>query len=289
MSNEATQRVVVVTGASSGIGLAAAKALLRQGWHVIAHGRDPGRTAAAEAELRTAAAQAGGRVDMVRADLSLLSGTARLADEIVGLTNRVHVLLNNAGGMRAGLAVTAEGNEETIAGNHLGHFLLTNRLLPLLRRAAHSSAPGTVRIVNTSSRAYLGAPPINWSNLQPTDDWQSARIYSLAKLYNILFTRELAKRLEADKIVANALHPGIVNTNFVNHCEARIKAHISSANPTSPQEGADTLIWLATAPEAGNLTGLYFHQREPVALTGQANDDTAARRLWEESEKLTTG
>jgi NAD(P)-dependent dehydrogenase (short-subunit alcohol dehydrogenase family) len=272
--------VAVITGASSGIGKATASALLQQGWHVIAHGRDPARTEAAAEELRASAAPQA-RLDMVRGDLALLSDTARLADEIAGLTPRVHVLLNNAGGTRADLFITPEGNEATFAGNHLGHFLLTDRLLPLLRKAAAESAP-----VNTSSAGHLASPLIDWDNLQYTRDWQSGRVYCLVKLYNVLFANELARRLAADGIVANSIHPGTIGSNFANHCEPGMKAYMESQDLRSPEEGADTLIWLATACEAGKKTGLYFHKREVSPVSEQAADADAARRLWDESEAL---
>src|SRR5271163_5318714 len=146
-------RVAVVTGASSGVGQAAARALAARGWHVIALGRDAERTAAAAADLRASAAP-GARVDVIRGDLTLLSDTTRMADEIAALTDRVHVLINNAGGVRAERVITSEGNEATFAGNHLGHFLLTNRLMPRLRAAAATGAPGTVRVVSVSSNAH---------------------------------------------------------------------------------------------------------------------------------------
>ena len=134
------RKTAVVTGASSGVGKAAATLLAAMGWHVIALGRDPGRSARAEAEIR-AAASPEARVDMILADLSLMADTARAAGEVAALTDRVDALLNNAGGVRDEKIVTSEGNEATFAGNHLGHFLLTDRLLPLLRKAAADAPP----------------------------------------------------------------------------------------------------------------------------------------------------
>ena len=274
-----------MTGASSGVGKAAAQALVAQGWHVIAHGRDRERTVAAEAEIRAAAA-AGGRVDMIRGDLSLMSDTARMAADIGGLTDKVHALLNNAGGVRSEFVLTSEGNEATFAGNHLGHFLLTNRLMPLLRAAAATRKPGTVRVVSVSSTGHEGCPGLDWDDLQQTRAWNSGKSYCLAKLCNILFTRELAKRVAADGIVANAMHPGVVASNFANHAEPRMKSYIETLQSVPPEAGADTLVWLATAPEAGKVTGGYFHQREALSPAPAALDDEAATRLWRESEAL---
>ena len=285
MAEQDEVQVAVVTGASSGIGKAAAKALVARGWHVIAHGRDPERTGVAEAEIRAAAA-AGAKVDMICGDLSLMSDTARMAKEIESLTGKVHALLNNAGGVRGELVITSEGNEATFAGNHLGHFLLTNRLMPLLRAAAATSKPGTVRVVSVSSTGHEGCPGLDWDDLQQTRAWNSGKSYCVAKLCNILFTRELAKRVAADGIVANAVHPGVVASNFVNHAEPRMKSYIETLQSVSPEEGADTLVWLATAPEAGMVSGGYFHNRAALSPASAALDDEAAARLWRESEAL---
>jgi NAD(P)-dependent dehydrogenase (short-subunit alcohol dehydrogenase family) len=287
MTQQHESRVAVVTGASSGVGKAAAKALAAQGWHVIAHGRDPERTAAAEADIRAAAAP-GARVDMLRGDLSLLSDTARMAREIERLTEKVHAMLNNAGGVRGELVITPEGNEATFAGNHLGHFLLTNRLMPLLRAAAADSKPGTVRVLSVSSTGHEGCPGLKWDDLQLVRDWVSGKSYCLAKLCNILFTRELANRVAPYGIVANAMHPGVVASNFANHAEPRMKSYMATLESFSPEVGADTLLWLATAPEAGKVTGGYFHKREALTPSAAALDDEAAARLWAESAALVT-
>ncbi|MDE2597200.1 MAG: SDR family NAD(P)-dependent oxidoreductase [Sphingomonadales bacterium] len=273
------QKVAVVTGASSGIGKETAKALVAQGWHVIAHGRDAARSEAARAEI-AGAVENGGKVDMVRADLSLLSDTARMADEIAGLTGHVDALLANAGGVRDAQVVTAEGNEVTFAGNHLGHFLLVRNLLPLLRAAAPS------RIVSTSSRAHMLPQAINWDDLQGLENWTSVGAYGVAKLANVLFTRELARRLAGDVIVAHAMHPGVVASNFASHGNADMQQHMAAAETISPAQAADTLIWLASAEEPAASTGLYWHERQPAEVSPLAQDDAAAARLWAESEAL---
>lgn len=276
--------VAVVTGASSGIGKAAARQLVGLGWHVIALGRDPGRSAAAEEEIRTAAPDA--CVNMVRGDLSLMADTARMANEIMAMTGRVHLLLNNAGGVRAEKVITSEGNEATFAGNHLGHFLLTTRLMPSLRAAAHGATRGSVRIVNVTSDGHKGCAGIDWDDLQLNAQWNTGKSYCFAKLANILFTRELARRLEPDGIVAHALHPGTVDSNFINHADERMRSYIQTLKFRDPQEAAGDLVWIATAPENGQCTGQYFELREAMDPAPLARDDIAAARLWHESEKL---
>lgn len=278
------QRVAVVTGASSGIGKEAAKALAAQGWRVIAIGRDPARTEAAEAEIRAAAPAA--QLDMIRADLSLMEDAARAARDIASLTDRVHILINNAGGMASARVITSEGYEQNFAGNHLGPFLLTTRLLPLLRAAAASSPPGTVRIINTSSDASEMINRLPWDDLQMLDAFTPGAAYCNAKLANVLFARGLARRLAADGIIAHALHPGTVASNFVTHAEERTQAYIRTLPALTPADGADTLIWLATADEPGRTTGGYFYQRQPRTPNPLANDAATVERLWDESEKL---
>jgi NAD(P)-dependent dehydrogenase (short-subunit alcohol dehydrogenase family) len=282
-----TTRTAVITGASSGIGKAAAKALLVQGWRVIGIGRDPARTASAVEEIRSVAARS--QFDMLRADLSLMSEAARVAREIAARTERVDVLLNNAGGVNNRLIMTAEGLEATFASNHLGHFVLTNRLLPLLRATAATTTPGAVRIISVSSSGHERSPAMDWNDLQRLENFSTGGAYTNAKLANILFTRALARRVARDGIVAHAMHPGVVlASNFVTHAEESMQRYMDTLHDVAvtPEQGADTLVWLATAEEPGQSSAGYYYQRGAIPTSMAAQDDAAAERLWIESEAL---
>jgi NAD(P)-dependent dehydrogenase (short-subunit alcohol dehydrogenase family) len=280
----AAPRVAVVSGASSGIGKETAKALAALGFRVIGIGRDPARSAAAEREIR--AASTGGTVTMLQADLALMVEAARAARDIAALTDRIDLLINNAGGMAKEKVITAEGYEENFAGNHLGPFLLTLRLLPLLRHAAVDSPAGSVRIINTSSDASEMVRGLPWEDLQMLGNFNAGAAYCHAKLANVLFARGLAQRLCTEGIIAHAMHPGTVDSNFITHADERTQARIRTFATQTPAQGADTLIWLATAAEPGQNSGGYYYQRAPRTPNPVALDQAYVDRLWAESERL---
>ncbi|WP_295631681.1 SDR family NAD(P)-dependent oxidoreductase [Novosphingobium sp.] len=279
-------KAAVLTGASAGIGKAAAAQLLRQGWRVIGTGRDPARCAAAEAELSAIAPD---RFTMLRADMSVLAEVARLAAEIAALTPRIDALLNNAGGVSPTRRITPEGHEETFAANHLAPFLLTQKLMPQLTAAASADHPA--RVIVVSSTGHEHCPGIRWDDLTYETDFVGGAAYCHAKLANILFARELARRAAPRHVVSHAMHPGVVDSNFASHCEPAMQAYMESIKDRSltPEQAAETLVWLASADEPGRVTGRYWHQCAEVTPASASLDDAAAARLWAVSEELVAG
>lgn len=284
---EAQARVAVVTGASSGIGKALAKALAGQGWRIIGTGRDAARTAAAEREI--SAASSGAPVTMLRADLSLLTEARQLARDIATHTDRIDLLVNNAGGMTDRLVMTSEGLEANFAVNHLGPFVLTRDLLPLLRVAAADAPAGSVRILNTASDASEMIPGINLDDMQNLERFSPGLAYCTGKLANVLFARGLATRLAEEGIVAHAVHPGAVDSNFFSYAPADTQERSRGIDKATEEEGADTLLWLSTAPEGGQGSGGYWYRRQPRAPNPIVEDPALVARFWEESEKLVAG
>lgn len=278
-------RCVVITGASSGIGKASAETFARMGWHVIGTGRDPQRCVQTEAQLR-ALAPAGGRVDFLRGDFEDMREVRRMAAAIAALTDRIHVLVNNAGGVRDAFYRTTEGLEATFAANHLAPFVLTRELLPLLERAAQDSPAGTVRIIAVSSSGHMGCAGMRWDDLMMGQDFAPTTAYCQAKLANLLFTRELDRRVEGKGIVAQAMHPGRVGSNFASHGDQAMQSYMAANDCIPPEQPARTIAWMATAPEAGRPGGRYFHDMAEVESAPQARDDEAAARLWRESERM---
>jgi NAD(P)-dependent dehydrogenase (short-subunit alcohol dehydrogenase family) len=286
MNKQTTQRVAVVTGASAGIGKATAEALARMGWWVIGTGRDPARTEEAEAELQEAALSGGGKVTMLRADFCEMAEVKRLAAEIAALTPRIDTLINNAGGVRDQRYPTSEGLEATFAANHLAPFVLTRELMPILQATAARSEPGSVRVLAVSSSGHEVCPGMKWDDLNMEHDFTTGGSYCQAKLANILFTRELNRRVAPAGIVAHAMHPGRVASNFGSHGDRFMQDYMAENADTTPEQPARTLVWMATSPDLGKGGGRYFHDCAEAQTAPQAQDDKAAARLWQESEAM---
>ncbi|MFA7585995.1 MAG: SDR family NAD(P)-dependent oxidoreductase, partial [Novosphingobium sp.] len=245
MTEPTLRSVAVITGASAGIGKATEQGLAALGWHVIGIGRDAARCTAAEADIRSKAAH-GARVDFLRGDFCAMADVKRVAAEIAALAPRIDVLINNAGGVRDQRYETPDGLEATFAANHLAPFLLTRELLPVLKATAAQSPAGTVRVIAVSSTGHEYCPGMNWDDLNFTRNFSTGGAYCQAKLANILFTRELQRRAGGDGIVAQAMHPGVVNSNFASHGDSAMQQHMAQQGGDGPEVPARTLIWMAT-------------------------------------------
>lgn len=283
--NETAQRVVIVTGASAGIGKATAEAFARMGWHVIGTGRNPEHCEQAESDIR-AVASPGTRIDFLRGDFCEMADVRRIASEITGVTDRIDVLINNAGGVRDQRYVSSEGLEATMAANHFAPFVLTRELLPILKATAAESPPGTVRVLAVSSEAHRGCPTMRWDDLFWEEDYAPTGIYCQAKLANIFFTRELNRRVKDFGIIAHSMGPGVVLTNFASYGDEAMQAYLKDAPGATAEEAARTLVWMATSPECGVDGGRYFYELEEKQAEAHALDDEAAARLWTESERI---
>jgi retinol dehydrogenase-14 len=278
-----TGRTVLVTGATAGIGKATALGLAAMGAHLAITGRDHGRTEAAAREIRAAG---GGPVDVFVADLSAQSEVRRLAAEVLQRLSRLDVLVNNVGGYWDTRHVTADGLEHTFALNHLAPFLLTNLLLDRL----NESAPA--RVVTVASHAHTMGR-IDFDDLQGARSYSGARAYNQSKLANVLFTYELARRLQGTSVTANALHPGVVRTSFGAEDPAgvqRLLVPLIRPFMKSPARGAATSIHVASAPELEQVTGRYFANSKPKRSSERSYDEVVAARLWQVSvDPVVTG
>jgi NAD(P)-dependent dehydrogenase (short-subunit alcohol dehydrogenase family) len=270
-------KTVVITGATSGIGAAAAEVLARQGARIVFTARDEARAQATRATLLRCNPDAAH--DFVLADLTTLAGMKSAADGLRSKARRIDVLANNAGAVFQTREITADGLEKTFAVNHMAYFVVTARLRPAL-------APDA-RIVNTASGAHA-AGRLEFDDLALARSYSTFAAYGRSKLCNILFTRELARRLEGTGITANAFHPGGVNTGFGDNMKglARAAFGLIKRFMLTPEQGADTLVWLAASAEAEACSGGYYIKRRLAQPTAAARDDDAARRLWEVSESL---
>jgi NAD(P)-dependent dehydrogenase (short-subunit alcohol dehydrogenase family) len=291
-TRDLVNKVVVITGATSGIGQVAAETLAARGARIVQIARDRTRGEAALDRLNRRAPGLGHTVWY--GDLSRIREMKRLASEIAAAEPRIDVLINNAGAIFNRRQVTEDGLELTFALNHMAYFVLTAGL----RERMAASAPS--RIVNTASDAHAPAT-LDFDDLQSEKayaanhlrDWlryggPAFRVYGRSKLCNILFTRELAKRLAGTGVTANCLHPGFVATRFGDQAGGFLGFGVRFAKKfaLSLEEGAQTLIYLAASPDVAAVSGNYFHKCRPIAPSRAAQDDTAAGRLWNESLRL---
>lgn len=277
------RRRIVITGATSGIGLESARQLAATGAHLILACRDLVKAEPVRAEL---AASSAGTVDLVHLDLADLASVEQCANELTGRYDGLDVLINNAGVFRMRRELTRDGLELTMATNHLGPFLLTNRLLPLLERGSRS------RVVNVASAAY------RYGHVDPADlqlehwnggmGWGGFQAYAASRLATVLFTRELANRVRANGITANSCHPGHVATNIFPVAGGLMGTvmRITSRFRISVRDGAAPIVRLAIADDVADVTGMYFHRFEPEAIPARLLKNDAQRRLWAASERL---
>ncbi len=289
-------KVILITGGTGGIGLEIAIGLAKLGGTIVVTGRDRDRGQAAVAAIQ---ARSGNRaIELMLADLSSQQQIRRLAREFMARHDRLHVLINNAGGLYGKRWESADGIEGTLALNHLGPFLLTHLLLPLLRASAPS------RIVNINSSGHYHSTTVNFEDMEAARWRRGFLIYSQTKLANLLFTYELARRLPAQEITVNAVHPGIVDTQlFRRFIEQRFflmggivakainlivrKVSYRIMRFDSAETAAECPIYLASASEVAGISGKYFDCDKQIVDSSPASHDAAlSQRVWEKSSAL---
>jgi NAD(P)-dependent dehydrogenase (short-subunit alcohol dehydrogenase family) len=272
-------KTVVITGGTSGIGEVAAIALAKMGARIVLVVRDKSRGDATLARLRDSAPGIAHSVHF--ADLLRVAEMKRVAAEIADREPHIDVLINNAGAMFAKRRLTEDGLERTFALNHMAYFVMTARLRERLL------ASGPARIINTASAAHQGAS-LDFDDLQSAKSFGARKAYGQSKLCNILFTRELARRLQGTRVTANCLHPGFVATRFGDQSGGLISRLVWLAKffAISPANGAETIIYLASSSDVRETTGQYFYKSAPAMPSSAAQDDRSSLLLWQRSAGL---
>ncbi|HZR82372.1 MAG TPA: SDR family oxidoreductase [Candidatus Binatia bacterium] len=272
-------KVCMVTGANSGLGLATVRELAHAGADVVLVCRDRAKADAAIESVRREIPDA--RLELLLADFASLADVRRLADDFRRSGRPLDVLVNNAGLMLTERRTTADGFEYTFAVNHLAPFLLTS----LLREPLAAAEGG--RVVNVASRAHTRAS-LDLDDLNAERGFDGWRAYCRSKLCNVLFNRELARRLGGTRVTANALHPGVIATGFGREATGFWKWLLRAGRfvMSPPEKGAATQVYLATSPAVAGVTGEYFVDCRPVATSRAGADPELARRLWESSERM---
>ena len=274
-------KTIVVTGATSGIGEVAACELAKQGARIVFTARDRERAAATMEKLRAASPSTDHKMHL--ADLSSLAEMKRVAGEIAQSESKIDVLINNAGAVFLSRKTSVDGLEMTFATNHMAYFVVTNVLLDRLK-----ATPGA-RVVSTASDAHKSGK-LDFSDLQSEKGYRSFRVYGTTKLENILFTRELARRLKGTGATANCVRPGFVGTRFGQNNASNIFLKGLSRTIMSfglkPEEGAKTIIYLASSSEVEGKSGGYYYKCKPEQPTAAAQNDEDARHLWDVSARI---
>ena len=272
-------KTIVVTGANAGIGKETAVALAAMGARVAMVARDEAKGRVAADEVRERAKS--DAVELYLADFASFASTRAFAAKFLAEHDRLDVLVNNAGLLLPSRSVTADGFESMFGINHLGYFLTTHLLLPILKKTAPS------RIVVVASEAHR-RQKLDFDDLQSERSFSSFGTYGRSKLCNIYFTYELAERLAGSGVTVNCLHPGVVATDFGQKKPGLISVLVKVAKPflMTAEKGAATQIHLASSPEVAGVSGKYFDKKKPVSSSKESRDPTARKRLWEVSEKL---
>jgi NAD(P)-dependent dehydrogenase (short-subunit alcohol dehydrogenase family) len=272
-------KVVLITGATQGIGKESAVALASMGATVVMVGRDKARSEAALADVK--ARSRSDSVELLLADLSSMAEVRRLAADFKARHDQLHVLLNNAGALQASRKQSPDGLEMTFAVNHVAYFLLTDLLLPVLKASAPS------RIVNVASDAHRGLS-LDFDDLQSEKRYFSFPAYGRSKLANILFTYELARRLQGTGVTANALHPGVIASGFGKNDKGwfALGAKLMAPFLMTPEKGARTSVYLASSPEVEGVSGRYFKRSKPIKSSRQSYDEAAQKKLWDATERV---
>jgi NAD(P)-dependent dehydrogenase (short-subunit alcohol dehydrogenase family) len=272
-------RVVVVTGATTGIGRETARQLAAMGARVIVVGRDA-------AKIESTVRELGGETESLRCDFAVLASVREAAIALCERYPEIHVLVNNAGAAHMERSVTGDGIETTLEVNHLAPFLFTRIVLPSIERAAR--ADRAARIVNVASAVHAGVR-IEWDDLQSSRDYVGLRTYARTKLMNVMFTHALARRLDGKHVTANSLHPGVVASGFGHNNRGWMGLGVRLVAPflTTPAKGARTSVFLASASEVERITGAYFDERSRrVPASAASLDVDAQEKLWSISEAI---
>ncbi|MCX6169396.1 MAG: SDR family oxidoreductase [Ignavibacteriales bacterium] len=263
-------KIVLITGSTDGIGKQTAIELALLGAHVIVHGRNKTRVEKTVEELKIENDAL--RIDGFTFDLSSLHQVKQFSDTIKNQFDHVDVLINNAGVYLKNKTLSDDGFEMTFAVNHLSHFLLTNELLPLLKRSNEG------RIIHVSSMAHQNAK-LDWNNLNSEKYYDGYGVYSLSKLANIIFSKELSERLNGSNVTSNSLHPGVITTKLL--------AAGFNISGSSVKRGAENSVFLASAREVKNTTGKYFVDKKISRYNSIVDDESVRKKIWEISSEMT--